>query len=271
MQEKRKVKPYIGSGSLSGFLIASLLVCGCAGRQQAAVPGHGYPSLDAALNAVAASDPGSGALTATARIEVRLPGGDRHVLKAALMIEKPARLRLESIPPFGPPDFFLSIDKEEMRVFLPEKEIFYIDRATRRNISRFLPLSLPGEEIVSLLMGRIPLGDGEISPSQWQGEGEERLYRIDRRPSRGETHSLWIDPANGLIRRIRSFSGEGDLLYTADFADHAPAGKGLLPQRLTITQNTLSMTIHYRDIRWNDTAAAFSLSVPEGIIPRPFE
>ena len=271
MQGKSTEKRRAGKGTLSGLLLAALLVCGCAGRQPAAVPRYGYPSLDAALQAVAASDPGGGAATATARIEIRLPGGDRHVLKAALMIGKPARLRLESIPPFGPPDFFLSLDADEIRIFLPEKEIFYLDRATERNLSRFLPLSLPAEEIVPLLMGRMPFSDGGSSSSQWRGEGEEDLYRIDHWRSGRKTHSLWIDPANGLVRRIRGFSGEGKLLYTADFADHAPAGKGLLPQRLTIVQEALSMTVHYRDMRWDDVAAAFSLSVPEGIAPRPFE
>jgi hypothetical protein len=246
-------------------------MCGCAGRQHTAVPQYSYPSLEAALQAMAASDPGGGAATATARIEIKLPGGDRQVLRAALMMAKPARLRLESIPPFGPPDFFLSLDAEEIRVFLPEKEIFYIDRATGRNLSRFLPLSLPVEEIVPLLMGRMPLSNEQISPSQWQGEGEEDLYRIDQWRYGRKTHSLWIDPATGLVRRIRGFSTEGDLLYTADFADHAPLGRGLIPQRLTIAQDALSMTVHYRDMRWGDDAAIFTLSVPEGIAPRPFE
>ncbi len=136
------------------------LLSGCAGRR-VAVSGSEYLSPEAALRALASSDPGDRTLTVTARIEIKRLS-ERHVMKAALMMKRPAHLRLESIPLFGPPDFFLSIEAGEIRVFIPGKETFYVDRATEGNLSRFFPLALPAAETVSLLMGRLPetRGDG---------------------------------------------------------------------------------------------------------------
>ena len=92
-------------------LLGMFFLSGCAGGR-VAEPGSPYLSPETALRALASSDPGDRTLTAIARIEIK-SHGERHVLKAALMMKRLAQLRLESIPLFGPPDFFLSIDAGE--------------------------------------------------------------------------------------------------------------------------------------------------------------
>lgn len=241
------------------------ILTGCAGRK---IPPSGseYLSPEAALRTLAASDPGGGTITVTARMEIN-SRGERHLLKAALMMKRPTHLRLESIPLFGPPDFFLSIDAGEIRVFLPEKETFYADRATERNLSRFFPLALTASEIVSLLMGRLP--ETEETVSSWRGEWEDGLYRVDQYGTRGKILSLWIDPAGDLLRRIRTFTEEGNTAYSAEFTEHARTGEGFLPQWLTITREGVSLAVRYTDIRMDNDSESFALPVPEGITPLP--
>ena len=242
----------------------ALLLAGCAGGR-AVVPGGTYPRPEAALHALAASIP-SGTVTATARIEIT-NHGERYPLKAAVMMRRPADLRLESIPLFGLPDFFLSIAGGELRVFLPGKGEFYAGPATSATISRFFPLALPPAEIVSLLMGRPP-GEEETS-SRPGGEQEDGLYRVDQYRDGRRVRSLWIDPAGGILIRARIFTGREEILYTADFADYTQVGNGFMPQRLTISGEAMSLTLRYTEIRVLDDAVSFALPMPEGVTPIP--
>jgi hypothetical protein len=244
---------------------------GCAGRRvvPSQPPGGAYLSPDDALQALAATTPGDQTLTVTARIEINARG-ERRPLKAALMMKKPARLRLESVPLLGPPDFFLSIDAGELRVFFPGNDggSFYIGRSTARNVNRFFPLALPAADIISLLMGQPPRTE---EASSRRGEWEEGLYRVDQCVAEEKILSLWIDPVGDLLRRVRAFTEGGNIAYMAEFEDHTSVGKYFLPQRLTITGEAVSLTLRYTEARLDNDAEPFALPIPEGIVPIPLE
>lgn len=262
-----------GSGLLILIPIIGLAVAGCAGRIAATPAGGGrsYFSPEAALRALAVSTPAAATITATARIKISHNEG-RYPLKVALMMRRPAYLRVESIPLMGPPDFFLSIAKGQLHVFLPGEGAgaFYVGRATAQNLSRFFPLSLPAAETVSLLMGEggLPLNDGE-SLLSLQGKQEGELYRVDQSLEGRMFRSLWIDPAGDLLVRLRMFTEEGNIAYTADFAEHTRVGEGLLPQSIAVSGTSLpGITLRYTELRQiDDDTAAFPLPVPEGVIP----
>jgi hypothetical protein len=250
---------------LALLAITAVGLSGCAGGRVAS-PGATYDSPGTALHALAASAP-KGTITATARIMISYRG-ERYPLKAAMMMRRPADLRLESIPLLGPPDFLLSIERGELRVFFPGDGTFYVGPATRWNISRFLHLPLPAAEAVAILMGRPP--EEWESPNEWQGEREEGYYRIDRYLAGRKTCSLWIDPVADLLIRVRAFTEGGEIAYSADFTDHSRVRGGFLPHRLTLIGEAVSLDLHYTemDLRGDD-ATSFALPVPEGIIPIP--
>ncbi|MHB9098180.1 MAG: hypothetical protein ACYC5X_10215 [Syntrophales bacterium] len=270
MRKNRSADRWPRRGARILLLITAFgpLLAGCAGGKAAAVPAGGtYALPEAALHALAASAP-IGTVTATARIEIN-NHGERYPLKAAMMIRRPADLRLESIPLLGLPDFFLSIYGGELRVFLPGKGAFYAGPATSATISRFFPLALPAAEIVSLLMGRPP-GEGEAS-SSLGGEPEDGLYRVDQYRHGRKVRSLWIDPAGGVLIRARAFTEGEEIVYTAEFADYTQAGKGFMPQRVTISGEAMSLTLRYTEIRMLDDAASFALPIPSGVTPIPLQ
>jgi hypothetical protein len=247
------------------FLIAALTLSGCAGHKPSVPPAF-YDSPGAALRALAASSPGAQALTATTRIAINRHG-ERYPLKVAVMMQRPAFLRVESIPLMGPPDFYLSIAEGELRVFLPGKGAFYTGRATPQNISRFFSVSMPAADMVSLLMGVPPDGDEEMQSRG--GEREDGLYRVDQYLSGRKTRSLWIDPTGGRLIRFRRFTEEGTVVYTADFADHVRIGEVFLPQQLTIREEEISvLTFRHADLRQIAVdPGSFPLPAPDGITP----
>ena len=240
---------------------------GCAGRRvvPSPPPGGVYTSPEDALRALVASALSDQTLTVTARIEIN-SHGQRRPLKVALMMKRPALLRLESFPILGPPDFFLSIDAGELRVFSPGKDggDFYTGQATARNVYRFFPLALPAADMVSLLMGHPPRIE---QASSRRGEWEERLYRVDQYIAGEKIRSLWIDPVGDLLLRIRAFTEGGNIAYTAEFAEHTSVGTRFLPQLLTITGEGVSLTLRYTEFRLVNDAEQFALPIPEGIVP----
>ena len=242
-----------------------LVLSGCAGRRPPALQAR-YHSPEAALRALAASAPADRTFTATARIEINHQG-ERYPLKIAVMMKRPAFLRVESIPLLGPPDFFLSVAKDELRVYLPGKNAFYTGRAVPQNISRFFPIFLPAAEMISLMMGIAP-DNREESPAL-RGEQEETYYRVDGYASDRRTRSLWIDPSGSRLVRIRKFTERETVAHEAVFEEHVLVGKSFIPQRLTITGDGMAaVSLRYTDLR--PIAAdpeSFPLPLPQGITP----
>lgn len=256
------------------LLLVALAVSGCAGRRAAEFPPAAYDSPEAALRAVARSGLQAQTMTATARILIDRPG-ERQSLKIALMMKRPAALRVESIPILGPTDFFLSVADGELRVFLPGTKggAFYKGPADPRNLSRFFPLFLPPAELIPLLMG-LPPEDGN-GAGQLNGEWDKGHYRVDLYEAGRKMRSVWIDPAGDFVTRIRAFGGGEAVAYTADFSEHVRTDNGSLPRRLEIRGEGLpELTIRYADLQAvadADDPASFALPVPEGVVPTLLE
>jgi hypothetical protein len=203
---------------------------------------------------------------ATARIEVRR-FGERLAGRAALMIQHPNRLRYESLPPLGPPDFFLSLDGNRLAAFDPAQGAFYRGQATAANLARFLPLALPPARLVPLLLGQPP----EEDEGTLQGRWEEGLYRIDRQGQGERGDTLWIDPAGQRLLRWEGASGEGTAL-TAAFAEPAAVGGGIVPRHLTLEVSGVTVQIRYTDLLTQaDGEAVFDLALPAGIRPQSLD
>ncbi len=246
--------------------VFGLALAGCAGRTPTVPPAF-FDSPESALRALAETTPEAQAITATARIEIRHNVSRYPPLKVALMMKRPALLRVESIPLMGPPDFYLSVAEGELRVFLPGTGAFYAGRATPGNISRFFPIAMPAADIVSLLMGVPPNSSEEMQ--SLRGDREEGLYRVDHYQSGRRMRSLWIEPTDGRLVRFKRFTEEGTVVYTADFADHVRFGEGYLPQQVTIREGETSvLTIRQTDLQQTTAEPeSFPLSVPAGLIP----
>lgn len=248
--------------------LAGLLLSGCA-AVKTAVPSVTYVSPEAALGSLTLPVPPP-ALAATARIEI-LARSERYPLKAALILKKPASLRMESIPLLGPPDFFLTVHDGQLRAYLPQNGTFYVGPATTRTLSRFLPLALPPAEIVSLMLGRAP-GEKPTPGMVLQGGEEEGLYRVDEIVLGAKTQSLWIDPDGGRLMKVRTFAADGGILYTAEFDEHIRIGNAWIPRRLVIAGQDGSVRVSYTDIATlDDDADVFVLPIPEGISPTPLD
>jgi hypothetical protein len=251
------------SRQIFSLLFTAAFIVSCAGQQRLKYA-KSYDSPEAALNIIKSTTVPH-AVTATAKIEIT-DKETRYLFKSALMMKRSGALRLESMPMIGPPDLFISIDNGEIRIFIPSKKCFYKGRATARNISKFLHVSVNGNELISLMMG-FPLYN-ENQQQNLTGVLEEKLYRIDQHGEGGKILSFWIDPFVNRVVKI-SLTQDKNTFYEAVFEKYTTLEGHHMPQSLTITgDRTPTLHIGYSNVqKIPDDQAIFILQVPDGIIP----
>ena len=84
---------------------------------------------------------------------------EKWFFKLALFVQLPDKLRIELIPLFGLPDFFLTIKQNQFRAFLPKKQEFITGKASPENLAPFLPLPWEPEKWITVLLGIYPEED----------------------------------------------------------------------------------------------------------------
>ena len=81
---------------------------------------------------------------------------EKWFFKLALFVQLPDKLRVEFIPLFGLPDFFLTIKQNQFKAFLPKKQEFIIGKASPENLAPFLPMLWEPEKWITVLLGIYP-------------------------------------------------------------------------------------------------------------------
>jgi outer membrane lipoprotein-sorting protein len=208
-----------------------------------------------------------GTFMAQAAIDIFTPEG-KYPLKAAVVLRKPDRLRIESLPIIGPPDFIFVANGVSLRVYSAVQGKFYKGRATAKNLSRFLPVGLSPEDVVSILIGRVPCMLGKYETMKGATDGS--LYRIDEISANGIARSLWVDPAGGNLVGARVYSVPGIVSYRVRFQEFIQREGKTLPRKVEITvgrTGAICVTIRYSDIQLvaDTDLSLFDLSEPPGI------
>lgn len=253
---------------IPAFCLLLLVFCGCAAAPKMTAR-IDFASPEAALEHIAAQTPVDAALQAMAEVRVaKREGGGGYPLKLAVLLKRPASLRLEAIPPFGPPAFFLSVRDRTLKAFLSETRAFYIGRATPENVASYLPLKMGPEDLIAVLMGTCfaPVG----SDTLLQGRPEGDHYRIDLvEPLK--RRSLWVRTTDGFLERLDVYADQ-QRLYRAHFEEPLRVEGMVLPQKITIVSegtDGVSVSIRYADIQFlkDIDPETFDLKTPPGVEP----
>jgi hypothetical protein len=256
--------------SIPAFCLLLLVFCGCAAAPKITAR-MDFASPEAALEHIAARLPADAALHAMADVRVATQardGGRAYPLKLAVLLKSPASLRVEAIPLFGTPAFFLSVHDGTLKVFLAETRAFYIGRATPDNVARYLPLKMGPEDLIAVLMGTCYAPPGPDTLLQGRPEGDH--YRIDLvEPLK--RRSLWLRTADGFLERLEVY-GEQQRLYQVHFEEPLRVEEMVLPQKITfVSEGTegISVSIRYTDIQLLKAIdpETFDLATPPGVEP----
>jgi hypothetical protein len=199
--------------------------------------------------------------------------GRRYPVQAALLAKFPDSLRLETLPPIGPPDAMLALRGDHLQVFLPREAAFYSGSASR-HLHRFVPLSLPTEDLPALLLGFIPpLRKGDCLVQEEAPGGHRRVSVLAKDGRHRMT--LVFAPSTTVLVRLEKESTDAQPGYTAVFSDHSLVDGVSIPTAITLRWRgaaglTQTVTLRYAEMSWLTDPTpedAFELAVPPGVVP----
>jgi outer membrane lipoprotein-sorting protein len=245
-----------------------LSVPGCAPKKSIVVPPH-IPSPEIILTAIYGAHESRSVLKATARVSVQTPEG-KISKNVALIAKTPSFLRVEALPVFGTPDFFLTVNNKILKVFLPREQRYYVGEATKQNLFSFFNIMLEAETIVPILFGTPPMGHKDNLTLKGTFEGD--LYRIDILSEERRTQSIWVKPQGYEVLRFEVLNEDDTVMYSAAYDDFYPVGDSSFARKVTITieePKKINATIRYSNVRTDNDRNMdyFDLPVPIGIRP----
>jgi outer membrane lipoprotein-sorting protein len=234
-----------------------LLLAGCPPRVDVrSVP---PPDATALLAEVDAMDARVAALQSQAKAHVDARGKKGNV-QMFVAASAPASVHLEVLDFFGKPSGILISDGRQFVMLASDTGTWLRGEATAENVSRVLPVSLPPDQLVAMLLGRAPrLSDP--APTL-VADSEQNVFRVTLR-AEGRTQELWVDPAR---RRVVRSHLDGPSAYTLTFDGFEDVRGAPFPRSITFA-GAGSVALQYSDLRLGEQpdAALFTPQAPPGV------
>jgi len=242
------------------FIFLSIVSLGCpkrveTGRLGAAIDPKEVLDLTSKVEGQVLSIKGEG------RLRVEAPGskGAPQVFVAAA---RPAFLRFEVLGFFGQPEAILVSNGKSFALLQNDQRKYFRGPASPENISRLLPVVLPGPELVRILLGAAPRGAAEDYSAQPLDDGQVVLVTLS-----GGQHNqkLWIRQRDD---RVLKSEVRGPVSYDLLFEDFQAKGPINFPHKITLFASSASavLELRYREVGVNVDLepSLFKLTPPEG-------
>jgi len=244
-------------------LIALIAASGCASyghdRQVSADHDLQAARIIASLSSTIAH---TDTLSAVAQIDLATAQGV-YPLKAVVIVRKPSYLRLELLPVFGTPDFFLISTPNEIKILLPTEGKFYQGSASGRNLARFIPWEFDMEELVAIFVSGIPpLRENAVCRAKDDGS---KGVKVEIKTPPGIFHAVRVDAKSRLMELVR-FDQSGKELYKANFEDYFEGSPLAGKITVSMADGVTSLAVKYSEIQIEKTAdlSVFELQAPAG-------
>ena len=238
------------------LLLLALLISGC--FKQAVIDNDLPPEkiLAAISDAVAESD----ILRAFAQIDLVTFNG-YYPAKAALIIKKPSYLRLELLSVIGTPGFFLTVSPENMNIFIPSKEEFYLGKPTTDNLKRFLPWPIHIDDMIMIFTGTYPqLKDKYVTCRSYR---ENHLLRIEMTAQSGCSQIIWVARNNRLLKLVRK-DEQGKEVYNVKYDNYEEQNPVAGEITINMADGITSLSVKYSELKIEKATdlLIFNLPVP---------
>lgn len=181
-----------------------------------------------------------------ARLQVDGPSG-KGTVTLFVAVARPRWIHLESLGFFGQPQAILVSDGNTFGLFQAQESKYYRGPASPENISRFLPIVLPGHELVTILLGGAPRIAGEATALKPLSDPEGYELKLIHGPV---TQTLIVDAVDHRVLKseVRGIDG-----YDLFFEDFERGVTPALPLKIRLSAPAASTTLElrYQDVEIN--------------------
>lgn len=253
------------------FLLSLFMLTACAPRPKVVVP-EIEPTevlVQTLLERLAQHAEIAHSLEGFARVRIVHP--ERRLgANQVLFVEKPDRLRSETLSPFGQPVLLAATDGDLFSVYLPGDRSFYRGAATLHNIQRFVPIPLHVADLVHIVLYDPPV----IAYTRTSLKIEpQRGYVLTLEAAAGVRQEMVFD--GSLRLREANYYQEASLHMTIRYDQFSEENSRDFPLTIEMRMPELGTraTVDLRDIELNPSIPVerFSLTPPDGvpILPIP--
>jgi len=226
------------------------------------------PDPEALIDALQRQASSVRSVRAEARVDHR---GEAGRLKATILLiaQRPDRIRLDAMSPFGSPVASLATDGRTVGYFDRDAERFVRGPARACTLAWLVQLPLGPEAAVDMLLGGgavIEVADASVS---WDAATREEVLRIRGQDGGWQEVRLTGSPGKWRLRASEVHEAAGDLRYRVEHEEWRSMGGGLyLPRETRVTDGRRAdVRIRYRRQEVNPQLpdSAFATGAPAGI------
>ena len=204
-------------------------------------------------------------LRALARINYAGPEG-KHGFDEAVLVQRPDRLRLETLSMLGAILIVTANDKEIIG-YHPREAVLVRGQSSKANLLRYTQIPLELDEITALLAGLPPVD----TAAPWRREGNALIFSVNGlREDSVAFESQLLVPT-----RWQRFNGSGAVELTALFSEYITTPAGLFPSKINLDAPLQSkkLEIRFQEPELNATipADSFSQQKPAHVQEVPIE
>jgi hypothetical protein len=204
-------------------------------------------------------------LRALARVNYSGPDG-RRGFQEAILVERPDRLRLETLTYLGAV-LIVTVNDKEITGYHPREGVFLRGQRSKENLERYTQIPLELDEITRLLLGLPPV---ELS-GRWEQEGNTLIFSS----TRGGRDVVTFASSLPVPTQWQRFDAAGKIEMSADFADYAESPGGSFPSRIVFEAQSpkRQLEIRYQQPELNASLPSnlFSQQKPANVKELPIE
>ncbi|MCP3145206.1 DUF4292 domain-containing protein [Pyxidicoccus xibeiensis] len=183
-------------------------------------------------------------------------------LSMFVSITRPSLMHLETFDFFNRPLASLVSDGRRFGLYQAETNTYYQGPSSPENVSRFLPVLLPAEELVAIMLGQVPLIPPERMTLALDRKEGVYVLTLFRGPA---TQVLQVHPK--FLRVVKS-EVRGIPGYDLKFEDFLERGSLIFPGRVELVaeQAATKLQVRYQQITLNGRPdmTLYELAAPEG-------
>jgi outer membrane lipoprotein-sorting protein len=196
-----------------------------------------------------------------AKLKVDSPQGS-GTLTMFVAISRPGLMHLETFDFFNRPVSALVSDGQRFGLYQTEGNVWYQGPASPANVSRFLPVVLPSEELVAVMLGQVPFIPAERMTLELDRDQGVYVLKLLRG---GVTQTLQVHPK--FYRVVRS-EVRGVPGYDLAFEDFQEQGPVVFPKEVKLIAQVAEteLRLRYSEVKLNapPDLTLFELTPPEG-------
>ncbi len=245
----------------------SLYLTGCATVAKPPAPQAPTPQWESAklIDALSERREQVRSLRALAKVNYSGPEG-KHGFDEAVLVQRPDRLRLETLSMLGA-ILIVTANGKEIIGYHPREGVMVRGQSSKANLLRYTQIPLELDEITSLLAGLPPV---DVA-GPWRQEGNSLMFS----PKGNLKDSVAFESAQPVPTKWQRFNGSGGVELTAQFSDYITTAAGLFPSRINIEAplQKKKLEIRFQEPELNSTipADSFSQQKPPHVQEIPIE